>query len=243
MKKSDLFFIFISLAFTVIFLNCTSNSLKGIGLELLFLSIGLITIFILNKKKLLIPINLKNINCSIALYTVVLSLLASLLTAYVVCTFSYFNLNYLFQKSASYKITLLSIFTTIIISPICEEMLFRAAILGILIRKIPVHLSIFIQCIIFAFLHGLSFKTVTFYTALIGGFILGYVFYYTKSILSSILCHSIYNFMSIFAGILSFKISNTSTLILCLLLCSISIYLTVYCITKIKTLSKQPFSQ
>ncbi|URZ08969.1 CPBP family intramembrane glutamic endopeptidase [Clostridium felsineum] len=238
MKKFHWLFIFIFFIISGLLLSFKIEYLKEIGLETLFLSIGLFIIFILNHKNILLPTNLRNINRTTILYILALSFLATLLTTYILCLFSYFNIGYFNYSKDSNKITLIEILITLLFSPICEEILFRAGLLSLLIKKIPLHLSILIQGIIFAFLHGLSFKTITFYTALVGGIILGYIFYYTRSVIASILCHFMYNLMGLFIGILVFKITTLFTLVFCIFLCLLCLLIIFFCIQEIKSSSK-----
>lgn len=76
---------------------------------------------------------------------------------------------------------------------ICEELLFRGAILGLLRRKLPVFAAVLLQASLFAVLHALAVRLP--YTFALG-LILGVVVVRTGSLWPAILAHTAHNLLS-----------------------------------------------
>ena len=76
--------------------------------------------------------------------------------------------------------------------PIAEELTFRGAILGSLLKKFRPGVAIVLSACIFGILHGISIHIGY---ALLAGIVIGWVYYYTESIKATILLHSLFNLM------------------------------------------------
>ena len=76
--------------------------------------------------------------------------------------------------------------------PLAEELTFRGAVLGSLLRKFRPTAAVILSAVIFGILHGISIHIVY---ALLCGIVLGWVYYYTKSIWASYTLHAIFNLM------------------------------------------------
>ena len=241
MKKSDAIISFISVFLPMIvslpLIASTNIFLSGTGYELVFLSIGFIIIFMCNNKTIRAPINLKKLNFKLLSYIFFISLLSYISVTCIIYIAKFLKIGDCSIVDSTTELNALSIIAIIIIGPICEEIFFRVAILGALLKKFSKHIAILIQGIIFAFIHCFSFTSVTFYIVLVGGFSLGYIYYYTHNILSSIICHAMYNAITMLPFDFILNTINTSIFIGSIFLEVISLILIVYLIKKIKCLS------
>lgn len=241
MKISKPFFIliliFMPLVTGIPLMSSKNDNIMEIGIELIVLSIAFIIIFASNSNKILLPINFKKLNFKLIRYTFFIGLLSYFLVICITFIFSFFKIGDFSVVSSHVSINFLTVIVSILIAPICEELLFRVAILGLLIKKFPIHTAIIMQACMFAFIHCFSFTSVKFFITLPGGIIYGYIIYNTKSILLPILAHSFYNS----SAIIHIAISNdnsfykNSTLPICL----ISIFIGIICFIAIIYLLKQ----
>lgn len=76
--------------------------------------------------------------------------------------------------------------------PMAEELTFRGAVLGSLLRKFRPAAAVIISAVIFGILHGISIHIVY---ALLCGIVLGWVYFYTESIWASYMLHALFNLM------------------------------------------------
>ena len=96
------------------------------------------------------------------------------------------------DASASLNETsLIAVIATAVAAPIIEEMLFRGIIYRHLCICLPEYLSLVIQAVIFAVLHGDTIIWVSY--ALLGGLLFGYIRMLTGSIRATILAHMTFN--------------------------------------------------
>lgn len=240
MKKFDAIISFISVLLPMIvslpLLGSTNEFLNRSGDELFFLSIAFIIIFICNNKTIKVPINFKKLNFKLFAYIFFISLLSFISVTCIICIAKFLKIGDFSIVDSTTELTVISVISAIIIGPICEEIFFRVAILGALLKKFSKHIAILIQGIIFAYIHCFSFTSVTFYVAFVGGIVLGYVFYYSKSILLSIFCHAAYNAISMlpFDFIMT---TNISIFISSIFFEIVSLIMIAYLIKKVKYLS------
>jgi membrane protease YdiL (CAAX protease family) len=97
-------------------------------------------------------------------------------------------------------ILLINLFTVALIPAICEELLFRGAVLGWLRNSLKnIHLAVFFSAFIFSAFH-LQFYG--FVPRLLLGLYLGYILIWTGSMWSSIIAHFINNSMAVIAAYL-----------------------------------------
>lgn len=97
-------------------------------------------------------------------------------------------------------ILLINLFTVALIPAICEELLFRGAVLGWLRKSLKnIHLAVFLSAFIFSAFH-LQFYG--FVPRLLLGLYLGYILIWTGSMWSSIIAHFINNSMTVIAAYL-----------------------------------------
>ncbi len=80
---------------------------------------------------------------------------------------------------------------TVLVAPLCEEIVFRGLILGALKGNMPRIAAILLSALAFSLIH-LPSPIALGYTFVLG-LILGFVFYYTKSLLPCILAHTLFN--------------------------------------------------
>lgn len=241
MKISKPFFIFILIFIPLMIglslMSSKNDNIMGIGVELITLSIAFIIIFTSNSNKILLPTNFKKLNFKSIGCTFFIGLLSYFLVICMTLIFSFFKIGDFSVVNNYVSINFLTVIENILVAPICEELLFRVAILGLLAKKFPAHITIIIQACIFAFMHCFSFTSVKFFISLTGGIIYGYIIYNTKSILLSILAHSFYNS----SATIHIAISNSnsfyknSTLPISL----ISIFIGIICFIAIIYLLKQ----
>lgn len=237
MKKCNIFFnILIILLPTIIglpLIDTRGTSLSGIGGELFILSIGLFIIFILNNKKILIPLNIKKLTIKTISYIVIISIFDALLSISLLTIFTYLKWPCTGGESTSDNQILLNILYTTFFASICEEILFRDALLTLFSKMLPINIAILMQGLIFGFLHSPNIKSIIFYSAFFAGIFLGCIFYYTKSILCTIIQHSIYNFIVVFIYS-NYTISNTFEFIGFIVLAAFSLVLIITLISRIK---------
>lgn len=81
---------------------------------------------------------------------------------------------------------------TVILVPICEELLFRGIIFSELKRAIPARYAIFLTALLFAIFH---WQAVQSFYVFFAGFVITLCYYYSSSIKLSILLHIVYNFL------------------------------------------------
>jgi membrane protease YdiL (CAAX protease family) len=84
-----------------------------------------------------------------------------------------------------------AIIYTVLIAPICEEIIFRGLVLSIFDGKVPKWLGVLISALAFAFIHLPS--PIAFIYTLTLGIMLGTVRYRTKSLVPCVLAHIIFN--------------------------------------------------
>lgn len=239
MKKLNLFIslilTFAIMALGLALIDSSNNSLMSLGGSLFLLSIGLIIFFAL-KNNLSLPINLRKINLKTIPYILIISIANFLSVICIVCIAYFLKIGNFSEINDNLDLNIITIVGTVVIAPISEELIFRAEFLGMLLKKLPVHIAIVIQGFVFSSVHCFSFNltSVKFYTVIIGGISLGYIFYYTKSILSSILCHSFYNSITVLANNFSFTTKNTMIFIGSIILEIVSLILIIYLIRKVK---------
>lgn len=90
---------------------------------------------------------------------------------------------------------ILGILAICIIGPICEELLFRGAIMYPMLRKgINPAVCIFVSALIFGIIH---FNPAQIPVAMLVGILFGIIYYYTKSLVATSLCHIINNSTSV----------------------------------------------
>lgn len=91
-------------------------------------------------------------------------------------------------------------FTSIVIAPIMEEILFRGILQDALMRKYGVFVGILIASAVFGIVHLIPQQVVN---AFMIGIVLGYIFYRTGALLPVILIHCINNAISYFTWMLN----------------------------------------
>ncbi len=97
-------------------------------------------------------------------------------------------------------ILLINLFTVALIPAICEELLFRGAVLGWLRSSLKnIHLAVFLSACIFSAFH---IQFYGFVPRLLLGLYLGYILIWTGSMWSSIIAHFINNSMAVIAAYL-----------------------------------------
>ncbi|MFL0253230.1 CPBP family intramembrane glutamic endopeptidase [Clostridium neuense] len=239
MKKFNLF-ISLILTFAIMILGLaltvsSNDSFISLGGSLFLLSIGLL-IFFAFKNNLSIRVSLRKINLKAIPYIIIISIANFLSVICIVCIAYFLKVGNFSEINDTPNLNIITIVGAVIIAPISEELIFRAEFLGILLKKIPVHIAIVIQGFVFASVHCFSFNlaSVKFYTVIIGGISFGYIFYYTKSILSSMLCHSFYNSIAVLTVKLTFTTKNTAIFIFSIFLAITSLVLIIYLIRKVK---------
>ena len=92
------------------------------------------------------------------------------------------------------------IFTSIVIAPIMEEILFRGILQDALMRKYGVFVGILIASAVFGIVHIIPQQVVN---AFMIGIVLGYIYYRTGALLPVILIHCINNAISYFTWMLN----------------------------------------
>lgn len=106
-------------------------------------------------------------------------------------------------------IPIISVWTVIaivLVSPICEEIIFRGFLFSILKKKLPVNIALILQAICFGIFHR---SLIQGFYAFIGGLFLGLIFYYTQNILSNILFHMLLNIVPFIINFISISIVTT----------------------------------
>ena len=88
--------------------------------------------------------------------------------------------------------TIYSLVSVVILIPICEEIIFRGVIFGYLKKRYNLVVSLIIQALAFAFIHGNIVQGI--YTFILG-LVLGIIYIYTNSLYGSMLMHIIYNLL------------------------------------------------
>lgn len=88
--------------------------------------------------------------------------------------------------------SIFSLVSIIILIPICEEIVFRGVIFGYLKKRYNLVVSLIIQALAFAFMHGNIVQGI--YTFILG-LVLGIIYIYTNSLYGSMLMHIIYNLL------------------------------------------------
>lgn len=88
--------------------------------------------------------------------------------------------------------TIYSLVSVVILIPICEEIIFRGVIFGYLKKRYNLVVSLIIQSLVFAFMHGNIVQGI--YTFILG-LVLGIIYIYTNSLYGSMLMHIIYNLL------------------------------------------------
>lgn len=89
---------------------------------------------------------------------------------------------------------LIALFSVIIAAPLFEELLFRALVMGELMKIMRPWAAITLQAIVFGIAHGVLFQSLF---AILVGVFLGIVYYKTKNIKTAVICHSVFNLSSI----------------------------------------------
>lgn len=231
-SSSTFIFILIFIIVFLILISPKSDFLIDLVGELFLLLIAVILIFALNNKKILIPINLKKLNSKIILYAFIISLANSILSISIICIMEFLKIG---DSSIVNSNVDISPVIAVIIGPICEELLFRVAILGLFSKKFSIHISIIIQAFIFAFVHCFTLTSITFYFTFMCGVIYGYLFFYTKSVLPSILCHAVDNTIATLSENSTLVTNNIRIFVICILGEVISLLIIIYLVKKIKT--------
>lgn len=90
---------------------------------------------------------------------------------------------------------LIGFIITVILAPICEEIIFRGFLLGRLSAKYDLTTGILLSSVIFGVLHGGSFLSFTVF-----GVILSMVFIKTRSLLVPIIIHMVFNLFQTIIG-------------------------------------------
>jgi len=101
---------------------------------------------------------------------------------------------------------------------ICEEIMFRGVILGLLRKKWPAMRSCVIVAVLFGMFHMSSYRLVP--TALLG-FILGILVVRSKSIFPSMLLHAFNNGISVVIVALSLKVEKSPGMIAAAIICTL----------------------
>ncbi len=90
--------------------------------------------------------------------------------------------------------SIIRILGAVILAPVAEELIFRGLLLGKLIKKVNIHLAIFIQACFFVLLHNFTYENtlssnIGIVQTLIDATLFGYARHYTKSIYTPITMH------------------------------------------------------
>jgi membrane protease YdiL (CAAX protease family) len=90
--------------------------------------------------------------------------------------------------------SLIRIFGAVILAPLTEELVFRGIILGMLARKMNLHLAIFLQAVFFVLLHGFTYESsLNSNIGIVQGFVdaslYAYAKYHTRSLYTPMAMH------------------------------------------------------
>jgi membrane protease YdiL (CAAX protease family) len=97
------------------------------------------------------------------------------------------------------------ILSAVFVSPLCEEMFFRATLIDFFDRSLKnINFSIILSAIVFSIFHIGYGSPLELFGAFVAGIILGFVYKKSKTLLAPILAHFLYNFLSISLLILNF---------------------------------------
>lgn len=126
--------------------------------------------------------------------------------------------------------------STILLAPICEEILFRGLFFKKMLKYgLSATKSIFISSFLFGFSHINLWQCIT---AVLIGSIIGMIYYKTKSLFFCILSHSLNNILTIIFSSLC-KISNISSLWSSVFFTFIGLCLTLYLLVTQKQFAMQ----
>lgn len=136
----------------------------------------------------------KNISKKDYLYIALLSFgLAVILGILVALLMQIFpSYNEVAKTISSSTDSIFSLISIIVLIPICEEIIFRGVIFGYLKKRYNLVVSLIIQALAFAFMHGNIVQGI--YTFILG-LVLGIIYIYTNSLYGSMLMHIIYNLL------------------------------------------------
>lgn len=128
------------------------------------------------------------------LYIILLSfgleVLLGVLAAPLMKNFSSYN--EVAKTISSSRNSIFSLISVVVLIPICEEIIFRGVIFGYLKKRYNLVISLIIQALVFAFMHGNIVQGI--YTFILG-LVLGIIYIYTNSLYGSMLMHIIYNLL------------------------------------------------
>ncbi len=124
----------------------------------------------------------------------IVGMLCGIFSINFICEF--FNLNDIaIDMLMGMSENILGILAICIIGPICEELLFRGAIMYPMLRKgINPAVCIFVSALIFGIIH---FNPAQIPVAMLVGILFGIIYYYTKSLVATSICHIINNSTSV----------------------------------------------
>lgn len=123
--------------------------------------------------------------------------------------------------------TIYSLVSVVILIPICEEIIFRGVIFGYLKKRYNLVVSLIIQALAFAFMHGNIVQGI--YTFILG-LVLGIIYIYTNSLYGSMLMHIIYNLLG---SVVLSKLYGAFPISVCICII-LAIICVIYSIKKIK---------
>lgn len=126
----------------------------------------------------------------IALLSFGLAVILGILTALLIQIFPSYN--EVAKTLSSSRNSIFSLISVIVFIPICEEIIFRGVIFGYLKKRYNLVVSLIIQALVFAFMHGNIVQGI--YTFILG-IVLGIIYIYTNSLYGSMLMHIIYNLL------------------------------------------------
>lgn len=209
--------IFCSIICTILDIN---NTISNILIKLLIVIVSVILLKSKNHRLFIFlkfnPLTRKNILLILA-YSIPLTFTIHTLVNFLAQFFPC----YVAHIDSSDTTVILTFLSTVLISPITEEIFFRGILYNKLKNNLNVLLATFIQAIIFGLVHGNILHIIY---ATILGVIFSFIYDFFNSILAPILMHITLNFLGTFAISLVSKFisSNVYTLI-----CAASIILTI----------------
>lgn len=132
----------------------------------------------------------------------------------------YESYNQLFESVGMNDMTVLLAIYSVILAPVCEELIFRGLILHYFRKAFPFWAANLLQAILFGVYH---LNLVQGIYAFLLGTILGYIYYYGRSIYPSILFHILFN---LFGTCLNFLIITNDSFVIFLLQAAVAVLVT-----------------